>query len=239
MLWPVYHPSFSPGLFRDGLLAAIKTHTGLASADLATRFDSLGNDCEFGFVQRKFGAEPLGLFRFSNPTAEVVLRAIEADFEGFGEKARVELSTDDRPEWMVIDRENGLRQHTFIYGDQQEDGEALTAMQLTGFRMLRRVMVERIRSGSKIFVIKSGQGHLSRDIVSRIAKALLARGPNWLLWVERGLDVGRVDVLEDGLLLGTIDRLTVQPEGYAFSFAGWAAVLSEAWNIVASERASA
>jgi len=32
--------------------------------DLVQRFESLGDNCEFGMVQRYAGAEPLSLFRF-------------------------------------------------------------------------------------------------------------------------------------------------------------------------------
>src|SRR5436305_104536 len=33
--------------------------------DLATRFESLGDNCEFGILQRLEGAEPLGLLRWA------------------------------------------------------------------------------------------------------------------------------------------------------------------------------
>jgi hypothetical protein len=71
---------------------------------------------------------------------------------------------------------------------------------------------------------------LTRDITADIAAALQLRGPNLLLWVEPGEDVGRIDDLGGGLLRGTIDRLTVQPHARSYSLAGWLAVLVGAWN---------
>src|ERR1700679_3995741 len=37
---------------------------------LMYRFENLGSDCEFGFVQRHLGAEPLSLLRFAASTPE-------------------------------------------------------------------------------------------------------------------------------------------------------------------------
>ena len=61
------------------------------------------------------------------------------------------------------------------------------------------MMVENLAEGRKIFVIKSAEGHLTRPDTARIARALRARGPNWLLWVEPGRHPGRVRILEPGL----------------------------------------
>jgi hypothetical protein len=213
------------------LFEAVRVKTGLSVRDLALKFDSLGNDCEFGFVQRRCDAEALGLFRFSNASHQTILRAIESDFRGFGENANVELDQQKRREWMVVDREHGLRQHTFIFeGDQPED--VVRNQQLNRFRYLRAKMNENIQSGGKIFVIKSAQGFLSHDIVSAIARALRRRGPNWLLWVETGTPVGHIEVLMEGLARATIDRLTVQPDGPKFSVVGWLTVLTEAWIVI-------
>ncbi|MBV9859460.1 MAG: hypothetical protein JO038_05070 [Alphaproteobacteria bacterium] len=65
-----------------------------------------------------------------------------------------------------------------------------------------------------------------------VSQALRAHGRSWLLWVEPGAEVGRVDVLADGLIRGTIDRLTVEPNGWDLSLAGRLAVLSKAWRMV-------
>jgi hypothetical protein len=223
---------FSPYQSDNALLETVRVHTGMSASDLAKKFDSFGNDCEFGFVQRKCGAEVLGLFRFSNPSHRVILRGIESNFVGFGKNAIVELdSQKPRREWIVADRENGLRQHTYIWeGDQVE--AIVQNQQLKRFRFLSEKMADNLADGSKILVIKSGNGDLSRDSVTMIARALRKRGPNWLLWVEPGDAVGRVDVPMEGLLHATIDRLTVQPNAPQFSLAGWLSVMSEAWITV-------
>ena len=231
-----YPPHYSLDLDETALLDALERQVGMPPQELLRRFESLGNDCEFGFVQRRCGAEPLGVFRFSNPSAEAVLRLVQANFDGFGNKSFVELDhQEQRREWIVVDPDYDLREHTFIYeGDETE--QAVRAQQRARVSLLRRLVIENIREGNKIFVIKSGEGLLSFDIASRIARALRERGPNWLLWVEPGVDVGQVDVVDYGLLHGVIDRLTVQPQAPLFSLRGWLAVLGNAWITLHPQR---
>jgi hypothetical protein len=231
---PAYPPAFAPTLPAEALLAAATAQTGLSAVDLASRFESFGNDCEFGWLQRKCGAEPFGLFRWSNPEHEVILRAVTTIFEGFGDASYVELDSQRPREWTAVDPVNTLREHLFLKEGEQPEA-AMRRMHETRRFMLRRMMIKNIREGNKIFVIKSGQGRLSRDIVLPIAQALRRSGPGWLLWVEAGPEVGRVEILADGLLHGTIDRLTVQPNASLCSLPGWLAVLTAAWLIVQNQ----
>ena len=227
---PCYPPNFDPSMSDDDLRVSATRLAGIPCVDLAAKFDCLGNDCEFGFVQRKCGAEPLGLFRFSNPEHDVILRAVSSAYADVATGCDVELDKQvPRREWIVVDRPNRLREHTFIYEGDQE-ASTVRAKQLARIAFLRRNAIENLLNAARIYVIKAGQGHLTREITANIAAALQAPGPNMLLWVEPGDEVGRIDDYGNGLLRGTIDRLTVQPNGPSFSFAGWLAVLVGAWN---------
>jgi hypothetical protein len=221
-----YPPHFDPSMSDDDLRASATRLTGIPCADLATKFESFGNDCEFGHVQRKCGAEP----RFSNPAHDVILRAVSLGYADVGTACDVELDRQvPRREWIVVDRPNRLREHTFIYEGDQE-ASVVRAKQLARVAFLRRNAIENLLNAAHIYVIKAGQGHLTQEITANIAAALRVPGPNMLLWVEPGDDVGRIDDLGNGLLRGTIDRLTVEPNAGSFSFAGWLAVLVGAWN---------
>ena len=83
--------------------------------DLMMRFESLGESCEFGLVQRRCEAEPLGLFRFASAPLPKLLAALGADFAGFGnpDALDVELSGNGR-EYMVSDRRFGLLYHAWV-----------------------------------------------------------------------------------------------------------------------------
>ncbi len=68
-----------------------------ALQDLMLRFAALGDNCEFGLVQRQAGAEPLGLLRFAGfhiPAERRLGRLIEAldrEFEGVGRPETVRV----------------------------------------------------------------------------------------------------------------------------------------------------
>jgi hypothetical protein len=209
--------------------------TGLSCSELLAQFQSLGRDCEFGLVQRQCGAEPLGLFRFSNPSPELILRLVKTNFDGFGDNSTVELDQQrPRREWIVVDKANGLREHTFIReGDRDE--AVIRAHQKKRTYFLRQLMISSIAEGDKIFVIKAGRGVLTQELAIAISEALRERGPNWLLWADQGTDVGRIDVLADGLLRGIVDIKAKLPDAPRSSTASWLAVLIGAWRIIRME----
>ena len=51
---------------------------------LLMRFESLGQNCEFGLVQRRYKAEPLGLFRWASTASAALTAILEADMQGIG-----------------------------------------------------------------------------------------------------------------------------------------------------------
>lgn len=60
---------------------------------LMARFESIGTDCEFGFVQRHFGLELLGLFRFAGARhLRNLLRLLETDLAGLGDPGSLSAS---------------------------------------------------------------------------------------------------------------------------------------------------
>lgn len=233
-IWP---EGFEPSLEEEARLHSSKNMTGLSRENLAASFESLGNDCEFGFFQRYCDANVLGLFRFSNPSPDVILEGASTRFQSFCESLSVELdSQQPRREWIIVDKVRGLREHTFVWeGDQTE--EAIRKSSLTRSLYLRRMMIENLDGAVKTFVIKSGEGYLDKAKVIEISQALRKWGENWLLWVQPGSIVGQVEQLAPGLLHGTIDRLTVQGDGTEPSYAGWLALISKAYVVAKRCRA--
>lgn len=205
---------------------------GLTPAELAARFESLGENCELGEVQRRFGAEPLGLFRWSNPSPEAILRGLENDFADLGRNARVELNGETPlPEWILVEPDYNLMQHTHVRRGELPQ-EVVERQQLGRFHFLRRKLLEDIEQGNKIFVIKS-QHELPLETVTDIARALRRKGPTWLLWVVADEEPGRVDVMEEGLLRGRIDYLL--PTAFmGASFGMWQTLLAKACALVKS-----
>jgi hypothetical protein len=61
---------------------------------LVRRFRALGDNCEFGLVQRHCGAEPIDLLRFAGLHIPIedrlaaLTKAVTVGFEGLGQPAR-------------------------------------------------------------------------------------------------------------------------------------------------------
>src|SRR5260221_3025006 len=62
---------------------------------LMMQFESLGENCEFGLVQRRCGAEPLGLLRFASAPLPVLLAGLRARFEGLGDPGEIDIQISE------------------------------------------------------------------------------------------------------------------------------------------------
>ena len=91
--------------------------TELSDRDLVLQFESLGDNCELGLVQRRVGAEPLGLLRFSGAPLRNLLRAFAARFEHIADPAHVRLQPENG-EFMVK-----LTKYDFTYHSDVKIGE--------------------------------------------------------------------------------------------------------------------
>jgi hypothetical protein len=222
------------GLYPTPLEHALH-RTGLPAIGLAQKFESWGRDCEFGIVQRKLGAEPLDLFRFSDPTPEVLVDLIKSDFARYGDNCYVTLE-ESRPrrEWRIIDPETATSRHTHIF-----EGDMAQAMiqKLAVFwaRLLREKTAAEIATGEKIYVMKTSNDDLDEEAMIEVAKALRSKGPAWLMWVQPGTPVGHCEIVVDGLLRARIDRLCLRTRETEFSLVGWLKVMCEARNTLAND----
>ncbi|MSP03235.1 MAG: hypothetical protein EXR07_19650 [Acetobacteraceae bacterium] len=131
--------------------------TGLTLPDLITRFESLGDNCEFGLVQRRCDTEPLGLLRFSGSFSHDVIRGIEQEFEGIGDPADIVPRLDGdagHREFMIEERKYGLVYHTFVY-EGERTPELMRQQEATRLKFLGRKFLEEMELGDKVFVFKT------------------------------------------------------------------------------------
>ena len=185
--------------------------------DVVADFESLGDNCEFGLVQRAAGLEPLGFFRFNFAHMAPLLRALDSDFADAADPERVEIYAEPPPnhEYMVRIRGYGFQYHT-----ERREGEitpqALHAQQVRAIGLLVRKMLEDLRAAEKIFVRKGEDSTRVEDIRPLLA-ALRRHGPATLLWVaaaDGSALPGTVEVLEPGLLKGHISRFAPYHRAY-------------------------
>jgi hypothetical protein len=189
---------------------AIARETGIAAADYMLRFESLGDNCEFGLVQRLCGAEPMGLLRFANINLPNLLRALASRFDKLGDPKNLVLlhPNGKRQEYKVRDSAYGLVYHTWQRPGMC-DPQALLAEQVSRLHFLRRKLLEDLTEARKVFVWKRNDA-TSEAEARALHAALLAYGPNTLLWVTEpdpasGDMPGVVKQVAPGLFHGTTD----------------------------------
>lgn len=218
---------------------AVRGLTGLDIPDLATRFESIGHNCEFGLVQRSMGAEVLGLLRFGGIAVRRLIEGLDLGFEGLEAPGNLltyiaDASIDGDPtlrEFIVRDRRYGTNFHTDMYEGRTD---AATVVQIfeRHFAFLRRRFVEDLASGQKIFVF---QHPAARSVVQvrAILNLLRSHGPNALLFVtdDGSLPTGAVEQIEEDLFHGVLARLAPAQDVLRFDLASWVSVCANAYRL--------
>ena len=197
-------------------------------------FESLGDNCEFGLVQRQLQAEPLGLLRFSFIELPLLLRGLRSGFEGLGEPDTVEVNVvgQDR-EFVVRESVYGMTYHTFQY-EAQMSLDAVRQQQAARLSFLKQKLMRDIGAGEKIFVLKRSPA-LRPEEVLPVYATLNETARNWLLWMvpaDAGHPAGSVEILLPGLMRGYIDRFAPLEDAHELSLRAWTAVCEAAWRAV-------
>ena len=203
----------------------------LPMRDLMMRFESLGQSCEFGLVQRRCEAEPLGLFRFASAPLPKLLAALNADFAGFGEPDALDIELSGG-EYMVNDKRFGLLYHAWVRPGEMTPEDVHTR-EVRRLPLLIRKLREDLSEAEKIFVYH-GMGRLGGADALPLAAALRHYGPNTLLWVEladRDHPAGTVEWAGAGLLKAYIDRFAPSENAHDLSLDCWIAICRTAWRL--------
>jgi len=178
----------------------------LSKRDLMMHFESLGQNCEFGIVQRAHKAEPLGLLRWASISFPNLISGINARFEGLGapEAVRIRMANG---EYMADEIRYKITYHTFAR-EGETTAEALYKSEHKRLRYLAEKLIQDFEEAEKVFVYKRDEP-LVRSEVLQLHRALRNFGSNTLLWVslmDENHRSGTVSWLDDGLLLGRVDR---------------------------------
>lgn len=190
--------------------------------DLLNNFESLGQDCEFGLLQRRYGAESLGLLRWTRTPPDVLLAGLRQKFAGLGELDNVEL-VFAHAEIYIRDKIYGVGFHTFIEQRSDLDFEKLRVTQSKHLSYLRRIFLERASDGEKIYVYKAGQ-NVKVEMVREIYAELQRFSPVKLLYVQRAdatNAAGTLKRLEENFFIGYLDRLGNDSGRWDVSFDVW------------------
>jgi hypothetical protein len=205
-------------------------------AECLGRFESLGDNCEFGIVQRLCGIEPLALLRFTATPLPSLINGLLSEFAGLGDPDFIELDIrGEKGEYILFERRYNLTYHTFIYANELSMDQVLRreAKKLT---LMRRRMMDDLRAARRDYVIKHNDG-LAEDDVIILSGLLRTFGPNNLLYVapasaER--PPGTVTRRLPGLAFGSMAAFAPYDNAAATSVDHWVALCRKALDIFAA-----
>jgi len=224
---------------RDAMGRAVTAITGLDPPGLVRCFESLGSNCEFGLVQRQFGAEPLGMLRFAGITLDDVLNGLRHGFAGIGERVRVDSlpAGNGRLEFVVQEERYRIGLHSFR---SPEDTTAEKVLEEHGrrLRFLHAHFIERLQTGERIFVFQR-RGQITRSQAVPLLTLLQDYGPNGLLYVDQdpGLPAGAVEQLGHGFYHGKLDQMAPAEDAGRADLLGWLSLCANAHRLWRAARA--
>lgn len=197
------------------------------------QLQSLGINCELGFVQRHHEAEPLGLFRWAQTPLPNLLRALEARFEGLGDPDNTAISMDGATEFQVIDKKFGFRNHSHAFKRDGATEEKVRERELVRLPFLARLMIEDLEKAEKLFCFHDA-GHSGLEDVLRLTAALDKYGPNWLLWIcpaAGAAKSGTAERISARLICGYIDKFQPLHDVKQPSIAAWTAAARAGYRV--------
>jgi tetratricopeptide (TPR) repeat protein len=165
------------------------------------RFESLGEDCEFGKLQRRFGCEPRGLFRFAGVSSGALLTTLETECRSIGDPKNTSVYVRTRGrEYIAVDTHLKMLWHTGLF-QYAADRQRVLEGEHRRLGSLRRKLVGDLAAGEKIFVYVSHtpldvkyceslagavQRYSSKAVVLCVGPAASREGPR-VSWGGEGL----------------------------------------------------
>jgi hypothetical protein len=180
----------------------------VSDQSLFASFISLGDNCEFGLVQRAAGIEPLDLLRFASTGRDEtgLIMALRERFAAFATAAELGV-TDDGGEWITRCPRYTMTFHTNRYA-RDTDLATVVNDETKRLSFLARKTVDDLTNSGKIFLRKSNRPVTDSTMIE-MYKAMQDYGAPVLLWVtltDEEHPHTTVRRLAPGLLRGYIKR---------------------------------
>jgi hypothetical protein len=202
-------------------------------SELMLKFESLGQNCEFGFVQRRCCAEPNDLLRFASAPLPSLLAALQAGFVGMGspESVQVKLSNDCH-EFIISDLNYGFEYHALVMVGQKT-ADAVRRREFRRLPLLVSKFLKELQLGRKIFVFK-GMVALDEEVVFPLAALLRRYGPATLMFVSLAgtrHQAGTVERRSPGFLVGYLERYAPGDQADDLLLDQWVQICREALRL--------
>jgi hypothetical protein len=213
------------------LPGAIEAALGMDTATLMRGFESLGDNCEFGIVQKKLGVGVLNLFRFGNAKLPDLLGALADDLKAISDPSSITIDLNDAEprEYVLAIAKYNLHWHTFTHENEAEQPKLLRdhAVKLD---YLRRKFFEGLRGGRKIYVVKQ-RGRIPIGQAAALLLELNRHGSAALLCVEQTPDghrSGEVELLLPNLMRGYVEKFAPETDVESADPEHWLRVIANA-----------
>ncbi|MCJ2012600.1 hypothetical protein [Methylobacterium sp. J-076] len=210
-----------------------------AAASLARRmhgFRSLGDNCEFGFVQRYGGVEPSGLLRFAYTPMEDLIRGLRCGFADLGAPGDLHLSVSEGGAYYCHSRAYNIWANT-----GQAPGaiapEPLLAREYGRLAHLKGKMLDELAAGSTVLVRKVARDEPEGDF-ARLAEAVWAHGPSTLLRVTEAGPGWRPEPVRrvgERLIEGRVRRFAPTARAWEVDLEPWMHLVDGAWALERGE----
>lgn len=217
--WQAYQDENTEVVAMDGpvvvQMSEEETRLALAFLDLPDvqalrkffmQFESLGHSCEFGLVQRHYGAEPISLLRWNSINTQKLQQALEEDFAAIDDPGQIRCEVI-RGEYIVRDLTYHTAMHSFVHEGTIEARKFLT-QQIKRLKFLRRKLLSDLGSDDKIFVHLENSEQ-PKDGIEALGRAFHRHGDGRLLYVRVAGAQQRPGTVEpggEGVLIGYTAR---------------------------------
>lgn len=201
-------------------------------------FESLGENCDLGVVQRAVGLEPFGLFRFSACDAAAVGELLRTRFQRFCEPGDLWLDVvGERREYWVKSRNTPFEAHTNRFAGEHNEA-VVRRGELDRMRYLKTHLLRDLSRGKKLFVFK---GRSDLATIRNVAAQLQIYATNCLLWIDIADEThpaGSVQRDSAHLLLGYVSRFGTYddaPGPHGPPVEEWVTVCAKAYRLWRNE----
>jgi tetratricopeptide (TPR) repeat protein len=150
---------------------------------IVAHFESLGDSCELGFVQRHFGLEPLSLLRWASTPTDKLILALQQDFANVGSAETTYMNEYFGEEYVVSDTRYFHNIHTHVKRKGLDDEARFLEQMRRGLARLAENLREELVLCRKVFVHRSRET-VSPEQLAALTTALRRHGPAKLLLVQ-------------------------------------------------------
>jgi len=205
-------------------------------------FESLGDNCEFGFFLQEQEMNETSLFRWAAIVDYAsVAPAIEARFDGIYQLRNLVPQTDSLVRDLAF---GGIAFHTDMpiiehdgmlkFATSEEDRSELHAKEQSKFRYLAEKFRLVLEHESRIYVVKQEYVPAETDDATSLLETLRRHGDASVLQVvvtTKARNVGKVKRIAPHHYIGYIDRFAGAQFPHSINFDAWATICSNAWSL--------